>query len=477
MPAPIWKAEESLVSPGPTFAYIPALDGLRAVSIALVMLSHFGFGAFVPGIFGVTVFFFVSGFLITRQLLAEVGATGSLRLDMFYLRRVLRLYPALIVMVAASAILFPALGGRMAESDVLWALFYGTNYHAMAGGNQSGIPFVPHPFAILWSLAVEEHYYLAFPLIVWLLGRNPERLAFAIAALILAVTAWRFHVVGYCVGHPEIGFCAVPFRIEHGTDTRVNSILYGALLATLLGSRRSARVLASLRSPSVFAAGTLALLASFLIRDGWFRDTLRFSVQGMGLFICVGGTLYAALLAPIRSMLGRPVAILLGRWSYSLYLWHWPVFSLCGVVLPIAVWVPFLHGAGSLRWTAVLFPTLTALSLGLAVASYYGIERPMVALRRRFGSHAVADGGSGAAASRQSADPFPARKLSTKGVLLAGRYASADQQHDRFDQMLDRPARAVHREDDGRSGEREPAEMENRAGLLAKKLAEQEPGH
>ena len=125
MPGRIWKAEESLISPAPSFAYIPALDGLRAVSIALVMLSHFGFGAFVPGIFGVTIFFFVSGFLITRQLLCEVGATGSLRLDMFYLRRVLRLYPALIAMVAVSAIVFPALGGRMATIDVVWALFYG----------------------------------------------------------------------------------------------------------------------------------------------------------------------------------------------------------------------------------------------------------------------------------------------------------------------------------------------------------------
>jgi peptidoglycan/LPS O-acetylase OafA/YrhL len=429
MPAQFWKAEESRVSPGPSFAYIPALDGLRAVSIALVMLSHFGFGAFVPGIFGVTIFFFVSGFLITRQLLGEVGATGSLRFDMFYLRRVLRLYPALIVMVAASAVVFPALGGRMAASDIVWALFYGTNYHAMAGGNQSGIPFVPHPFAILWSLAVEEHYYLAFPLIVWLFGRSPGRLTWAIVVLIVAVTAWRFHVVGYCTDHPEIGFCAVPFRIEHGTDTRVDSILYGALLATLLGSSWSGKVLASLRSPAVFATGAGALLASFLIRDAWFRDGLRFSVQGMGLFICIGATLYAAPLAPVRSLLAHQVAILLGRWSYSLYLWHWPVFSLCGVLLPIAVWVPFLHGGGSLAWTALLFPTLTALSLGLAVCSYYGIERPMVTLRRRFGSHAVADRGASTLVARQSADPPPARKASANDPLPAGQHAPADRQH------------------------------------------------
>jgi peptidoglycan/LPS O-acetylase OafA/YrhL len=476
MPGRIWKAEESLVSPAPSFAYIPALDGLRAVSIALVMLSHFGFGAFVPGIFGVTIFFFVSGFLITRQLLCEVGATGSLRLDMFYLRRVLRLYPALIAIVAASAIVFPALGGRMATSDVVWALFYGTNYHAMAGGNQSGIPLVPHPFAILWSLAVEEHYYLAFPLIVWLFGRSQERLAVAIAILILAVTAWRFHVVGYCADHPAIGFCAVPFRIEHGTDTRVDSIFYGALLATLLGSRWSGTVLASLRSPIVFAAGAVALLASFLIRDGWFRDTLRFSVQGMGLFICVGTTLYAAFLAPIRSILARTVAILVGRWSYSLYLWHWPVFSVTGCLLPIAVWVPFLHGAGSLGWTVMLFPTLTAVSLALAVTSYYGIERPMVALRRRFGSHAVADRGPGAPARQEAANSPLARKIDANERLSAGRHAPADQQHDRLDQVLDRPARAVHREDDSRGSESEPAEMKNRGGILAKNLAKQEAG-
>jgi len=432
MPAQFWKAEDSRVTPGPSFAYIPALDGLRAASIALVMLSHFGFGAFVPGIFGVTIFFFVSGFLITRQLISEVGATGTLRFDMFYLRRVLRLYPALIVMVTASAVVFPTLGGRMATSDIVWALFYGTNYHAMAGGNQSGIPFVPHPFAILWSLAVEEHYYLAFPLIVWLFGRSREKLAWAIGVLILAVTAWRFHVVGYCADHPQVGFCAVPFRIEHGTDTRVDSILYGALLATLLGSRWGGNVLASLRSPAVFAAGALALLASFVIRDAWFRDGLRFSVQGMGLFICVGAILYAAPLAPLRRLLAYPVAILIGRWSYSLYLWHWPVFSLCGVLLPTAIWLPFLHGAGSLAWTALLFPTLTAVSLALAIGSYYGIERPMVTLRRRFGSHAVADRGG--------------------------------------------QAPATHRADTSHGGGGEPAELKGRAGMLAKKLVGHESG-
>jgi peptidoglycan/LPS O-acetylase OafA/YrhL len=360
---------------------------------------------------------------------------------MFYLRRILRLYPALIVMVTASAILFPALGGRMAASDVVWALFYGTNYHAMAGGNQSGIPFVPHPFAILWSLAVEEHYYLAFPLIVWLFGRSREKLAWAIAALILAVTAWRFHVIGYCSDHPTVGFCAVPFRIEHGTDTRVDSILYGAMLATLLGSRWSGKTLAGLRSHAVFAVGAVALLASFLIRDPWFRDGLRFSVQGMGLFICVGATLYAAALAPLRRLLAHPVAILVGRWSYSLYLWHWPVFSVCGVLLPIAVWVPFLHGAGSLAWTALLFPTLTALSLGLAVSSYYGIERPMVALRRRFGSHAVADGGQSSVVARQPTDTTPAREAGAKDRTWTGRHSSAGSAAPSPRPAADQPAR------------------------------------
>ena len=367
-------------------AYIPALDGMRAVSISLVLLSHFGF-SFAPGIFGVTIFFFISGYLITGHILKEVDQTGRVALPQFYVRRALRLYPALLVMVVVGGAAFVAIGGRVTGADVLSAVFYFANVRDILGGYDAGLPQTPHPYAVLWSLAVEEHYYLAFPLLALLLARRRAAFVATLAGLVVAATLWRWHVAANCLD----GSCS-QYRIEHGTDTRIDSILYGAILAALLASRYRMETLRLVANWPAFVVGLALLLLGLVDRNQWFRETSRFAVQGVGLLLAVGAALHAPALGWVRAMLGWWPCLLIGRLSYSLYLWHWIVLCLAIPLLPGPLAEPLITtGVPSPWWIAAVFLPLTALSIGLAAMSYYGIERPMVAIRRRFGSNAVAE--------------------------------------------------------------------------------------
>jgi peptidoglycan/LPS O-acetylase OafA/YrhL len=382
--------------------YVPALDGLRALSILLVVFAHFGIQP-SPGLFGVTIFFFISGYLITGQILGEIDRTGRLDLGMFYWRRALRLYPALLAMVVFGGLAFVAVGGMITATDVAAALFYFANIHEIAGGFDSGLLRASHPYSVLWSLAVEEHYYLLFPLIAALFAVRRLRLAGALVAIIAAVTLWRFHVAGTGLAD------SIPLRVEHGTDTRVDSILYGALLSVLLASRWRAATLRLVANPTAAVVGLALLLLSLTIRDPWFRHTWRFTVQGVGLFLSVGALLHGPSLAAARWVASTRTALLLGRWSYSLYLWHWIVLSLAVALLPVTLAKPLIEtGRPPIWWLASVFLPLLGVSLALSAASYYGVERPMLRVRRAFGSHAIAD--EALSATRHTDDQSPRRE-------------------------------------------------------------------
>ena len=381
-------------SVAPSFDYVPSLDGLRAVSIALVIIGHFGLRHVLPGAFGVTVFFFVSGFLITRQVLAEQALHGQLSLGAFYMRRLLRLYPALLVTLAVGGSVFVALGGRFPWGQVAAGVFYFTNYFSLFS-DYLGVPDgMYNPFSILWSLAVEEHYYLVYPALVVLLGRQRLRFAAVLCMLIAAVTLWRLHVVTACsAALPTCSGDGFDNRIMEATDTRVDSILYGAVLATLLGTRYAAGLLSFLQHRAVIAAGLALLAVSFVVRDTWFREALRFSVQGVGLFLTVGAVLFSRDLGWLRAILSCRISVLVGRWSYSLYLWHSIVLTCVAAALPAWMWRPAVEdGRLVWAWDLVGIPVVFALSLAVAALSYRFVETPMVALRRRFGSHALRDG-------------------------------------------------------------------------------------
>ncbi len=349
--------------------YLPALDGLRAVSILLVLLAHGGLERIVPGGLGVTIFFFVSGYLITGQLAREHAKHGRISWGGFYARRAIRLMPAALGYVAIAGGAFVLLGGRIGATGWLASVFYGSNYASVFSRTlDSSLPGIPHPFTILWSLAVEEHFYVVWPAALALLLARGR--AATLAALLLVVAgelAWRLHLAPLCDLHAAAnhGLCGFhpDDRIYKTTDTRLDSLAFGAI-AALAGRTR-------FTGPWIAAAIAL-LAASLAARSPLARDTWRCTAQGISLLVLVPALIHGGE-GPVRRVLGSLPLRTIGRLSYGLYLWHWLALMLAARFAP--------HG-----WPFVLcFAVLTA---ALSVASWFGLEQPFLALRRRLGSNA-----------------------------------------------------------------------------------------
>ncbi|MEZ5967566.1 MAG: acyltransferase [Hyphomonas sp.] len=367
---------EHLLKARAGYGYIPGLDGVRCLAVALVMVAHAGYERLVPGGLGVTIFFFISGFLITRLLLAEADAKGRIGLGNFYIRRFLRLLPALYVMLAVtSAVLVFVLATPPLFAEVATALTYTANYlfaslqfqDAAAAAGQ-GLPGVRvAPWSHLWSLAIEEHFYLLFPLVLMLNLQRPKRMVWICLALCVAALAWRLATLHILHWPSQYNYVA--------TDTRIDSLVWGCLLSILLhvspdGAWRRWLVGAA---PVVLAA--ILMLGSLMYRDEAFRESFRYTIQGIALFIGILNLYFWRPVAPVVRVLELPLMSWLGRVSYGLYLWHLPVYILTRRIAGDQLSQPaFILFAVSV--------TLLATSL-----SYYLIERPIVALRQRFGAH------------------------------------------------------------------------------------------
>ncbi len=377
--------------------YLPALDGLRAVSILLVVVAHLGFDGVVPGGFGVTLFFFISGLLITRQLAGSLERTGRIGFSGFYLRRCLRLLPAALAFTLLAGGGFVAMGGRISLGGWAAALFWGANWYELAQHYRSDVPGVLHPFNILWSLAIEDHFYLIWPGLLALLWRPStgplqRRALLVLAALCVVAPLWRWWLFAHCAsglrpfvclpldGNPAHRFA----RLYRGTDTRADSIAWGALLA--LAALAAPGLVRRVSGSRVMLGAALAALAlSFAWPGALFREALRYTLQGGCLLVLIASLLARPGLAS-RVLSSRP-AVFIGRISYSLYLWHWAALMVAERLLP----------ERGPRWMLLAVALSTVLSLG----SFYGIERPMLRWRRRAGSHAPAEyGGAGASGGR-----------------------------------------------------------------------------
>ena len=346
--------------------WLPSLDGLRAFSILLVLVAHLISSRLAPGGFGVAAFFLISGFLIARLLLAERKRAGANDLGRFYMRRILRLYPAMLAFVAIVVCADLLLGRRVGWLETLATLTYTGNYvyvHLMQAGSTVRMPFGP-----FWSLAVEEHFYLLFaPLLVLLRGRA-ARLAWAMAAVCAGELAWRLFNLRL---HPA--FASPDSPVYYRTDFRLDSMAYGVLAAALCESARGRAFLLALGRPAAAAAATLLLLSTFVLRDETFRETWRYSLQGLALIGLLSTVLFQTWPRWVQRVLNAPVVAWVGRLSYSLYLWHLVSPDIVRALLP--------HAAAPLQ-CALRFPV----SLALAAASYYALEVPLLRLRKRFGS-------------------------------------------------------------------------------------------
>jgi peptidoglycan/LPS O-acetylase OafA/YrhL len=343
--------------------HIPSLDGLRAISFLIVFGAHSGL-RFMPGGFGVVVFFFLSGYLITTLLRLEYAASGAVSLRDFYLRRALRILPPFYLVLGLSALLISVrlIPGTLHWRPMLALAGHFTNYWAIAFGFYGQ----PAGTGVYWSLAVEEHFYLLFPWIFILLQRIlPGRLrtqAAVLLGLCAAVLAWRSLLV-FSLGASEV-------RTFIGTDTRVDSILFGCALALcenpmLDRPRMPAKLLTRLLLP----LGIALLLLCFAVRATWFRETLRYSLQGIGLAPVFIMAMLEPRWGPFR-FLNLKVVKRLGVLSYSLYLVHQVV--LFAVEKQFVTWHPLGRG---------ILALVVALVLSEAIHRF--VEEPCARIRRR----------------------------------------------------------------------------------------------
>lgn len=395
-----------------TSRYMPGLDGLRAIAVLAVIAYHLDFGWASGGLLGVGVFFVLSGYLITDQIAAELHREGRLDLKRFWLRRARRLLPAmLLVMTAVIIYLLLFDRDRLAPlaGDVWSAVTYTSNwyliYHHVSYFESFG---PPSPFGHLWSLAVEEQFYLLWPLLLpaaaALLGRRGRTALLVTAGAAASAIAMA---VLYVPGED-------PSRIYYGTDTRAFGLLLGAALALVWPSGRLVAAVGRgfrLGLDAVGGAGLLAILLMMRFTSEYDPFLYR---GGMVLLTICTAALVAALAHP-ASRLGAWLGCLPMRWlgqrSYGIYLWHYPVIVLTSSQTDTVSW----------------HPLRTALQLGasilLAALSYRYVENPI----RHHGMAAVREGwrrlalaaGSGRTAGRPARGPNrPAAALSVVTLIL-----------------------------------------------------------
>jgi peptidoglycan/LPS O-acetylase OafA/YrhL len=329
--------------------YKPAVDGIRAVAVLMVIGFHSSTPGAAGGYLGVDVFFVLSGFLITTLLLDELENTGNLNLGQFYLRRFLRLTPALLLMLSAYLILaplaWPKIAMRTDVRDVLISTLYLSDY-------ASAFWSLPRYLRHTWSLSVEQHFYLLWPLLLLVLTKrfNRSQLAIALGALYVVFTGWRI----YCDMHGDAGYMHSYYRF----DTRLSGLTVGSLMAALVGNFNR---LAAPRLANLAAMAGLAVIALC----SW-----RFHVESTAAMIFGIAAVELSTLALIyvavnvegsfvQRALAHPLPTFIGKMSYGIYLWHYPIFVYLSDRYP---WYEILIGGGMI-------------SLLLATASYYSIER------------------------------------------------------------------------------------------------------
>jgi len=346
------------------FPYHPALDGLRALAVTAVLLFHGGVAAVSGGFLGVDAFFVLSGFLITSLLLAERSAAGRIDLPAFWARRARRLLPALLLVVVTVVLVsrwaLPPEELPAVRMDAVAAIAYFANWRMMnRGGGYFTETAAPSPLQHTWSLGIEEQFYLLWPVLLVMLLLATRRLwrgalvavcGLGTAASALAA-AWSFDPAGVD-------------RAYYGTDTRAAALLIGAALAAVTAG-------ADARPATRRGLGVLALAGAAV--TAWLWAT----ADGTDPWLYAGGLVVAALavaaviahavLSP-RSPTARILAVAplvwLGRISYGVYLWHWPLFQWLDADRT-GLTGPALLGA---RWAA---------TLAVASASYVLVEKPL----------------------------------------------------------------------------------------------------
>lgn len=342
--------------------YRPALDGVRAVAILAVLAFHLSGDITAPvvrgGFLGVDIFFVLSGFLITTLLLEEQAVSGSISLGRFYARRALRLFPALFVVVTVWVAYALTLGPAAAVRHSLWETFAALTYW-----NDWLRSFVHWPDTGLthtWSLSIEEQFYVLWPLVLIALVplRRWRTLAAVTVAGALASAIWR---ASLWESDESVT------RLYHALDTRADTLLVGCLLAVVLYTRGAS----ALRSPIRWAAPAALVLVVAALTQSLMTSKLYYA-GGFTVFAAAVAVLIAYAVIDDGSLLARLLRlgplVWLGRISYGLYLWHWPIL------------VMLRDHVDRTRYVA---PLAFVLTLAAAALSHRFVESPFLRLKGR----------------------------------------------------------------------------------------------
>lgn len=352
----------------PRPGHIHGLDGIRAIAIIGVLIFHFVPTALTGGFIGVDVFFVLSGFLITTLLLREVTRKGHIDLPQFWTRRARRLLPALITVVVVSIAAARLVGGDLLVNigrQTLGAMTFSTNWVEVGAGASYFHSTSPLLFINFWSLAVEEQFYLLWPLTL---------------VVVLALTRTAKQRIGVALGLAAASALAMALlfspdtdstRVYYGTDTHLFGLMLGVALAFAWAAPHRAGLTTATwrrwRTPAVGVA--LVVLVSLMV---FLSEATPWTFRGGLLLACLATVvLIAGLLespSHWRTLMEMPPLRYLGERSYGIYLWHWPVLMIVGTVFPFA--------QGTVRGWLTLAGALV-LTLGLSELCFRFVETPV----------------------------------------------------------------------------------------------------
>lgn len=343
------------------FAHV---DAMRAFAVALVVVAHAGLGNVIPGGSGVTIFFAISGFIITHTVLRELSRTSGFSCSQFYLRRAIKIVPPFMVIVIVPTILY-GLRYYIQTGDVLTQVFFVFNW----------IAYKPHFVLpgtdVVWSLAIEEQFYIAFAVLFLVALRIGHWRVIVMWSAVFAVVFATLERLLLATNPANTD------RIYYGTDTRLDSIAWGVLAAFAFdaltrGTIRPKRI-SRLASDWTLVIAVVVYIGTLTLRDGWFRDTFRYSFQALAACALVMYGLVQGS-GPLRRWFYRVSAnklvSIIGLASYSIYLVH----------NVVGLWLSSVLGDIP---RSIRIPIVCAVGIGLGIAIYRVVEIPAQRIGRR----------------------------------------------------------------------------------------------